>query len=84
MIEDDSLEPEVVTALNSGRKIEAIKTLRTLRGIDLKEAKDLVDAYEGRHAPRAGGVEKVKEGNSLTRLVVFAVIAVALYYFFLD
>ena len=39
------LEPEVVAAIRSGRKIEAIKKLREVRGLGLKEAKDLVDLY---------------------------------------
>jgi ribosomal protein L7/L12 len=39
------LPTDVVAAIQQGNKIEAIKRLRATRGIDLKDAKDLVDAY---------------------------------------
>ena len=52
MAESDQDSPaQVVAALERGQKIEAIKLLRELRGLGLKEAKDLVEA---------GG--KIKEG----------------------
>lgn len=35
---------EVDELLRAGRKIEAIKAYRALHGVDLKEAKDAVDA----------------------------------------
>ncbi len=38
-------EQDIVDELKNGRKISAIKLLRTSRGIGLKEAKDLVDTY---------------------------------------
>jgi len=46
MISETPLEPEVLNALDSGNKIQAIKVLREKRGIGLQEAKDIVDAYE--------------------------------------
>jgi ribosomal protein L7/L12 len=39
------LPEDVVAALVQGNKIEAIKRLRVARGIGLKDAKDIVDAY---------------------------------------
>jgi ribosomal protein L7/L12 len=39
------LPSDVVAALKSGSKIEAIKRLRERFGLDLKEAKERVDAY---------------------------------------
>jgi ribosomal protein L7/L12 len=44
-----TLETEVVNALQSGRKIEAIKQLRAIRGIGLKDAKELVDLYSSQN-----------------------------------
>ncbi len=38
--------PDVVNALQQGRKIEAIRLMRERTGLGLKEAKDAVDAYE--------------------------------------
>lgn len=39
------LPTEALAALQAGNKIEAIKQVRAARGLDLKEAKDLVDRY---------------------------------------
>lgn len=43
MPESSDLSPDVMRAIESGRKIEAIKLLRAERGIDLKEAKTIID-----------------------------------------
>ena len=40
-----TLSAAAVAALHQGNKVEAIKLVRAERGIGLKEAKDLVDAY---------------------------------------
>ena len=42
------LPERVVAKIKAGTKIEAIKELRLIKGIGLKEAKDLVDACESR------------------------------------
>jgi len=42
---DQALPADVVAAIQQGNKIEAIKRLRLARGLDLKDAKDIVDAY---------------------------------------
>ena len=36
---------EAISALHRGNKIEAIKHVRAEQGLDLKDAKDLVEAY---------------------------------------
>ena len=43
---DQDLPPEVSAALQRGQKIEAIKLLRELKGLGLKEAKEAVDGYQ--------------------------------------
>lgn len=43
---DYGIPTEVVEALDRGRKIEAIKLLRGATGLGLKEAKDMVEAFE--------------------------------------
>ncbi|WP_371136059.1 ribosomal protein L7/L12 [Pseudomonas sp.] len=58
---DQGLPVEVVAALERGQKIEAIKLLRELRGMGLKEAKDAVDGYTSER--RAGGVSVVQSGG---------------------
>ena len=42
-----TLTPEVLAALKSGNKIEAIKLLRTATGIGLVEAKGAIESHEG-------------------------------------
>lgn len=50
------LPDSVLAALQAGERIQAIKLLRTARGIGLKEAKAIVDAATPRPArqPRSG------------------------------
>ena len=79
MNENLELEPEVVEAIISGQKINAIKQLRELRGIDLKEAKELVDLYASQHKIRPPSVKKVNSNNGL---IVSVIIAVLAYFFY--
>lgn len=49
---DNPLPADVVAAIRRGDTIDAIKRLRTARGLGLKEAKDAVDAHvRGDRAP---------------------------------
>jgi ribosomal protein L7/L12 len=78
----DQLPAEVVTALQMGNKIEAIKLLREARSLGLKEAKDIVDAAERavRSNPR-GEAESLAPGQvprSRFTPVLVATIAVLL------
>lgn len=73
------LEPEVVAAIRSGRKIEAIKKLREVRGLGLKEAKDLVDLYCSQN-----NIESVSTSGSTASLglvILVCVIGFLLYQF---
>lgn len=74
------LEPEVLTALNNGRKIEAIKLLRAKRGLGLKEAKELVDSYSLANGIADTTVNKTS-GNSLIGLIFIAAAAYLIYTF---
>ncbi|HEX5841846.1 MAG TPA: ribosomal protein L7/L12 [Pseudomonas sp.] len=58
---DQGLPHEVVAALERGQKIEAIKLLRELKGMGLKEAKDAVDGYKPGRQP--GSVSVVQGGG---------------------
>ncbi|MGH1537763.1 MAG: ribosomal protein L7/L12 [Gammaproteobacteria bacterium] len=59
MEDKKGLEPEVIDELEQGRLIAAIKILRKIRGIGLKEAKELIDSYLEQNpyikVDRAGG-----------------------------
>jgi ribosomal protein L7/L12 len=43
--ETPKLPSEAISHLHQGRMIEAIKVVRETHGVQLKEAKDMVDAY---------------------------------------
>lgn len=45
MVGDSELPDDVLAAIRANRKIDAIKLLREHRGLGLKEAKHIVDAY---------------------------------------
>lgn len=42
-----TMPAEAISAIKRGEKIEAIKIIREATGIGLKEAKDIVDGYDG-------------------------------------
>lgn len=73
------LEPEVIEALQNGRKIEAIKKLRELRGTGLKESKELVELYCSQNHISAPSVQKINSGNGLILLIVFGIAAYFIY-----
>ncbi|WP_372737007.1 ribosomal protein L7/L12 [Neptunomonas sp.] len=82
MSESAEFEPEVLTALNAGRKIDAIKALRSIRGIGLNEAKALVDRYVDENAPQGGPVQKVDSNFSVAKLLFVGLIIYLVYMFF--
>ncbi len=47
----EAADAEIVTLIRAGQKIEAIKRYRALHGVDLKAAKDAVDALEATSLP---------------------------------
>ena len=75
-------EPEVLTALNAGRKIDAIKTLRSLRGIGLQEAKELVDSYDDKQASEGASVQKVDSNFSVVKLLLVGLVIYLVYTLF--
>lgn len=79
MTETPINEPDVIEALNAGRTIEAIKLLRASRGIDLKQAKDLVDGYMEKH-----GLSENQSNSSIgaQNLILLIALAVVAYYIF--
>lgn len=64
---------EVSALIAAGRKIEAIKVYRKAAGVDLKDAKDAVDALEGRINPAA----VVTRAAAMRRVVVSGLVVVA-------
>ena len=76
----DGLPAEVVAAIQSGRKIHAIKLLREVRGIGLKEAKHAVEAYM--QANPSPIQPSSNSGGALIYIALFLAIAYVAYQFF--
>ena len=70
------LPSEVITAIEEGHKIEAIKRLREAKGLGLKEAKQEVDAYMDANP----SIRQPKSGaNGLIFIVVVGLLGYAAY-----
>lgn len=76
---------EVLAAVDSGRKIEAIKRLREEAGLGLKEAKHEIDALarERRGDPLVAA-NMPEEGGAVgvVKLVLLIVAILAIYFYF--
>jgi hypothetical protein len=78
---EEKLSEVVMQAVRSGHTIQAIKRLRTEKGIGLKEAKETIDremdAYRlaNPHAPMAS------ESTTLPKVIVVALVAAAIYWY---
>lgn len=75
------IPPEALAALHEGRKIEAIKRVREAHGVDLKKAKQRVEAYLSAHPlVQASYAEmQARSGNLVARWsIVVLCVAVAL------
>jgi hypothetical protein len=69
------LSAQVLNAIHAGRKIDAIKLLRKERGLGLKEAKDIVDAYTMANPQLV--VQRRSSGGTGAIMVVLAIAAAA-------
>ncbi len=85
----DNIETEyseaVLSAVNAGRKITAIKLLREERGLGLKEAKEVIDRLERtRHGDSANhpAMQEQGGGKLVLRLVIAIILVVVIYRFF--
>lgn len=72
------LPDDVIAELEANRKITAIKLLRTHLGIDLKEARELVDAYVEQNP--SGSSHHMPETDSGMGRIVILVIGVSVIY----
>ncbi|MEH6450421.1 MAG: ribosomal protein L7/L12 [Oleispira sp.] len=75
------LEPEVIAEIQSGKKISAIKTLRRLRGIGLKEAKEMIDLYATQNNIKNQSVTGSGSSSKVFFLIVLAGVSYFLYKF---
>ncbi|MBT9503232.1 MAG: ribosomal protein L7/L12 [Burkholderiaceae bacterium] len=81
-IPTDPLPPEVLAALQRGNKIEAIKLMRQLTGLGLKEAKDAVEASPEHAQLGQGSPGEVGRSGSIG-WVLLALVVAALIAFYL-
>jgi hypothetical protein len=75
---DQQLPDNVINALKAGSKIEAIKLLRVIRGIDLKTAKELVEQFMDQNQQVFGSSRQRQDGSG-GRFVFFVIIIVIAY-----
>ena len=78
------LPPAAVGALQRGNKIEAIKIVRTEQKVDLKDAKDAVEAYIASQPALQSSMaaaQKAGKGIALRWLVVLVLLGVMAYHF---
>jgi hypothetical protein len=75
--QDATVEDHIVSLLEAGRKIAAIKLYRRQTGASLKDAKDFVEALAAKHdiTPQAAGCA----GMVLLMAVVLTIIGVGLW-----
>lgn len=78
MTSDMDLPADVIAEIEANRKISAIKRLRAQRGIGLKEAKEMVDAYISMH-PSSSGHRAPETDSGVGRIIVM-IIGVGLIY----
>lgn len=93
-----NLPPEVIEAWRGGHKIEAIRRLRKIAGLELAQAKAAIDQLDGRHAGSSGQrtamqalrpdglapgeVPRPKASPGVAVLIVLAVVGLWLYWIF--
>lgn len=81
------LPADVITAIKSGQKIEAIKILRTSTGIGLANAKVLVESAARLHGVKNTHPSMVRGENyshGMLRLLLVAILAFGAYQYFLN
>ena len=71
------LPVDVLEAIHTNRKIEAIKRLRAYSRLGLKEAKEIIDAYIEEHPDRI--IKHPSEASGFGRIVLIAVVIAVLY-----
>ncbi|HEX6259954.1 MAG TPA: ribosomal protein L7/L12 [Woeseiaceae bacterium] len=85
VITENDLPPEVIRAIEAGRKIEAIKLLREATGLGLPNAKVLVDKAGRQRAPKNSHPNIVDDSPNIGRLLktlFLVVLAFAFYRYY--
>lgn len=86
IVTDSELPPDVIKAIEAGRKVEAIKILREATGLGLANAKVLVDRAWRTHGPEKTPYSPMDPDNFLPNLIKSAFLAlllIGLYFFYI-
>ncbi len=75
---ETELPDDVIAELEAGRKIEAIKLLRAHEGVDLKQARELVDAYMKQH-PGVPAHQIPQTDSGIGRIIILIIGVGAIY-----
>ena len=75
---NSELPDDVLQLLHANRKIDAIKLLRTHHRLDLKEAKDVVDAYMAKNPQLIRRSSPASE-TGVSRFIFILIIIAVLY-----
>ena len=78
---EEKLSESVMQAVRSGHTIQAIKRLRAEKGLGLKEAKDIIDREIDAYRLANPNAPMVQESTGWSKVVVIALIAIALYWY---
>ncbi|MDX1487435.1 MAG: hypothetical protein R3268_04490 [Acidiferrobacterales bacterium] len=70
----NDLPPSAVEALRQGRKIEAIRIVRRVRGFDLNQAKNAVDAFVKSEPALSASMRRPRGDTGVGRLILAAVL----------
>ena len=84
MMENSELSPEIIRAIEAGRKIDAIKQLRAERGIDLKEAKTIIDQEVAAYRQANPNYEERTRSGGFSTIIAFVMLAAILYFVFTE
>ena len=84
VLTEHELPADVISAIEKGRKLEAIKILREKNGLGLANAKVLVDRATSRLVPHPSTSAMVDEESGTKKLMkslLLLTVLAALYYF---
>lgn len=71
----------VILAVDSGRKIEAIKQLREETGLGLKDAKDAVDSLIRQRRPAGASLPEQGGAGAIVKIVLVVAVLYLVYRF---
>ncbi len=76
------LPPLVVRALMKGQKIETIKLMREERGVELTEAKEVVEEYIRSDPLLQAGLKNIRRNSSgFSWILLLIVLGILVWYF---